>query len=355
MQQTPLHHKHIELQAKMAEYASFDMPISYTSISEEHIAVRHHFGVFDVSHMGEILIEGKDALAFTSYLVSNRIHEEKVTYALLLNEKGYPLDDLLVYVLKKDQILLVVNAGNVEKDYAWIVKQATSFDVTTKNISDRFSQLAIQGPEAVNHINEIVKSDVTDLTFMTYRIIPYEDKYAIVSRTGYTGEDGFEVYCHNEHVEKLWDDTIQSGAVPCGLGARDTLRFQAVLPLYGHEISEMINPFEARLNFALDFEHDFIGKEALLALQDKNEYILVGIELLEKNVPRQGYDVYDNDDWIGWVTTGYLLPEVEKPLALAMVKKAYAKFGTKVSIQIRKKHVLGVVRNRKFYQKNYER
>ncbi len=355
MQLTPLHDQHIQLQAKMTEYAGFDMPVSYTNIVEEHLAVRHNFGVFDVSHMGEILIEGKDALACTSYLISNKIQSDKVTYALLLNEKGYPLDDLLVYVLKPEQILLVVNAGNIEKDYMWIEKQAEAFDVTTRNISNNFSQLAIQGPKAVDHINEIVKNDVTDLTFMTFKIVPYDDKYLIVSRTGYTGEDGFEVYCHNEHVHALWHDTLKAGATPCGLGARDTLRFQATLPLYGHEIGELINPFEARLSFALDFDHDFIGKDALLALKDKNNYILVGIELLERNVPRQGYDIYKDDVWIGWVTTGYLLPETEKPLALAMIKKEFSKFGTTLSIQIRKKQVPAVVRNRKFYQKNYER
>ena len=355
MLQTPLHHKHLELNAKMAEYAGFDMPISYTNIIEEHLAVRHHFGVFDVSHMGEILLEGKDALKYASYLVTNKINEEKVTYALLLNDKGYPLDDLLVYVMKPDQVLLVVNAGNILKDYEWIESHTKGFDVTTRNISNNFSQLAIQGPKAVDHINDIVKQEVTDVTFMTYRVVPYEDKYVIVSRTGYTGEDGFEVYCHNEHVEKLWEDTLKAGGIPCGLGARDTLRFQAVLPLYGHEISEMINPFEARLTFALDFEHDFIGKEALLKMKDQNTSILVGLELLERNVPRQGYDVYHEDEWVGWVTTGYLLPETEKPLALAMVKKEYSKFGTALSIQIRKKNVPCIVRNRKFYQKNYER
>ena len=355
MLQTPLHHKHIELHAKMAEYAGFDMPISYSNIIEEHLAVRHHVGVFDVSHMGEILIEGKDAFAFASFLVTNKIDPDKVTYALLLNEQGYPLDDLLVYVMKEDQILLVVNAGNALKDYAWIEKQAKSFDVSTRNISDRFSQLAIQGPKASACINDIVKSHVTDLIFMTFKVVPYADKYVIVSRTGYTGEDGFEVYCHNEHADQLWDDTLKAGATPCGLGARDTLRFQSVLPLYGHEISEMINPFEARLSFALDVDHDFIGKEALLNMKDQNTSILVGLELLEKNVPRQGYAVYHDDMWIGWVTTGYLLPETEKPLALAMIKKEYSKFGTELTIQIRKKHVPCVVRNRKFYQKNYER
>ena len=323
MLKTKLHDKHLALNAKMAEYAGFHMPISYTNIVDEHLAVRHHFGVFDVSHMGEIIIEGSEAMACASYLVSNKIASDKVTYALLLNEQGYPLDDLLVYVLKPDQILLVVNAGNTEKDLDWIKKHSARFDVTVKNISDHFSQLAIQGPHAVDHINDIVKSSVTDLSFMTFKVVPYLDKHVIVSRTGYTGEDGFEVYCHNEHIETLWDDTLNSGATPCGLGARDTLRFQAVLPLYGHEISEMISPFEARLSFAVDFEHDFIGRENLLSLKDNNEYILVGIELLERNVPRQGYEVYANDTYIGWVTTGYLLPEKEKPLTIAIIKKMY--------------------------------
>lgn len=355
MLQTPLHKQHLKLHAKMAEYAGFDMPISYSNIIEEHLAVRHHFGIFDVSHMGEILIEGNDAFAYASFLVSNQIQTNKVTYALLLNDHGFPLDDLLVYVLKKDQILFVVNAGNALKDYEWISTHTTGFDVTTRHISDRFSQLAIQGPKTATYINQIVKHDVTDLTFMTFKVIPYREQFLIVSRTGYTGEDGFEIYCHNQDVDQLWQDSLDAGAVPCGLGARDTLRFQATLPLYGHEMSEMISPFESRLSFAVDFNHDFIGKSALLKLKENQTSILVGIELLQRNVPRQGYDVYHEDEWVGWITTGYLLPETDKPLALAMVNKKYSKFGTNLTVQIRKKRVAAVVRNRKFYQKNYER
>ncbi|MFA5493092.1 MAG: glycine cleavage system aminomethyltransferase GcvT [Bacteroidales bacterium] len=357
MKYTALYEKHLSLNAKMIEYAGFEMPLQYKGISEEHLAVRHQFGIFDVSHMGEFLIEGKDALPFVNYLITNTILEnfEKVTYSLMCDENGFVVDDLLVYPINHEKILLVVNAGNTEKDFDWVVKQTKKFDVKAINASIEYSQIAIQGPQSIDKIKEIIGEDVTDLKFMTYRFVKILGEDVIVSRTGYTGEDGFEVYGPHHIVTHIWDKTIEAGAQPCGLGARDTLRFEANLPLYGHEISETINPIEAGLGFAVKLDKDFIGKEALALYKQDPKRKIVGLELLERNIPRADYEVYHHDEVIGHVTTGYLLPEVETPLALVLIDKLYSELGTLLHVKIRNKLVLGRIRNRKFYDKNYKK
>jgi aminomethyltransferase len=358
MKTTVLHKNHQALNARMTLYAGFDMPLSYQGISEEHLAVRTNMGIFDVSHMGEFLIDGIDAIKFTNYLVTNLILEDyqKVTYSLMLDHQGFVVDDLLVYVIKSNQVLLVVNAANIEKDLEWIQNQIKDYDCQIRNVSDEYSQIAIQGPNVIENIEKIVLNKGDDLSFMTYKVIPYLDGYVILSRTGYTGEDGFEIYGTHELVKSIFEKAIESGVTPCGLGARDTLRFEANLPLYGHEISESINPVEAGLNFALKFEKDFIGKDALVKYKENIKRKVVGIELLEKNIPRHGYKVFDeNDVEIGFVTTGYLLPNQEKPIALALVDSQYQALGTKIFVEIRNKKIAANVRNKKFYIKNYKK
>lgn len=357
MKTTSLINKHLALNARMIEYAGFNMPVSYTGISEEHLAVRNGMGIFDVSHMGEFLIDGKDALTFVNYIVTNIIPEDysKVTYTLFCDEEGFVVDDLLVYVIKENQVLLVVNAGNVDKDYTWVQQQTKNFDVTVRNVSENYSQIAIQGPFVKDHIDDILNHVVSDLGFMTYKVVPFEGGYVIASRTGYTGEDGFEIYGSHDLVVKAWDQAIIKGAVPCGLGARDTLRFEANLPLYGHEISETINPIEAGLGFAVKLEKEFIGKSALVKSKEHQTRKIVGIELLERNIPRQGYLVFAGDIEIGVITTGYLLPTQEKPIAYALVDINYSKLGTELHVQIRQKMVPAKVRSRKFYTKNYNK
>jgi len=357
MKTTALYEKHLALNAKMIEYAGFSMPLSYSGISEEHIAVRTGMGIFDVSHMGEFLIDGKEALKFVNHLITNIIPEDytKVTYSLMCDEKGFVVDDLLVYVIKPEQVLLVVNAGNIDKDYAWVELQAKGFDVKPRNVSTTYSQVAIQGPKTIDHIQKIVGLDVTDLKFMTYRVIPFNKGYVICSRTGYTGEDGFEIYGSHDLVTTIWDHAISEGAVPAGLGSRDTLRFEGNLPLYGHEISDSINPLEAGLGFAVKLEKEFIGRDALLKAKENPTRKVVGLELLERNIPRHGYEVYHEDELIGTITTGYLLPNVEIPIACALIDIKYAALGTELFVQIRKNKVPAKVRNRKFYTKNYNK
>lgn len=357
MKTTALYEKHLALNARMIEYAGFSMPLSYAGITEEHLAVRTGMGIFDVSHMGEFLVDGKDALKFVNHIVTNIIPEDtsKVTYALFCNEEGNVVDDLLVYVIKPEQVLLVVNAGNIDKDFDWVVQQSKSFDVTLRNVSTAYSQVAIQGPETIHHIETIMGVAGADLKFMTYKVVPFKTGYVILSRTGYTGEDGFEIYGEHELVTQVWDHAIQAGALPCGLGARDTLRFEANLPLYGHEISDTINPVEAGLNFAVKLEKPFIGRDALVAYKENPKRKVVGLELLERNIPRHGYEVYQGDELVGTVTTGYLLPNVETPLACALVDIKASELGTELYVSIRKNKVPARVRNRKFYIKNYKK
>ncbi|MDO9629119.1 MAG: glycine cleavage system aminomethyltransferase GcvT [Acholeplasmataceae bacterium] len=358
MKFTALHDRHLALNAKMIEYAGFHMPVSYAGISEEHLAVRTGMGIFDVSHMGEFLVDGKDALLFVNHLVTNFIPEDtsKVTYALFCDEKGFVVDDLLVYVMKPEQILLVVNAGNIDKDFEWVTKQSQTFDVTVRNVSEAYSQVAIQGPEVINHIGEIMDIETPDLKFMTYKVIPYKEGYVILSRTGYTGEDGFEVYGTHDLVTQVFDKAIEIGVVPIGLGARDTLRFEANLPLYGHEISDSINPVEAGLNFAIKLDkEDFIGKKALVSYKENPVRKIVGLELLQRCIPRQGYNVLHNDIVVGVITTGYMLPNQESPIACALIDIKYAEIGTELYVEIRGNRYLAKVRNRKFYTKNYKK
>ena len=277
-------------------------------------------------------------------------------YALLLIHEGYPLDDLLVYVVQKNKILLVVNAGNKDKDYAWVSKQAEAFDVTVRDLTEDYAQVAIQGPKVKLIIDELLDTTVSDLSFMTFKIVPYLDGHVIVSRTGYTGEDGFEVYGYPAFIKKLWDDALSKDVKPCGLGARDTLRFQANLPLYGQEIAEDITPFEAGLSFAIKLDKEsFLGKDAAIKHKAHKTRKLVGFELLERNIPRQGYPVFFNDQEIGVITTGYLLPTQEKPIACALIDVNYSKLGTELFVQIRGKMVPAKVRSRKFYTKNYNK
>ncbi len=356
MKKTALYENHLKLNAKMIEYAGYDMPVYYQGIQSEHQSVRHSMGIFDVSHMGEFLIEGSDALKFTNDLVSNLITDDlmKVTYALLLNDEGFPLDDLLVYVVGKEKVLLVVNAGNKDKDYAWVLKKSKAYNLNLRDLSNDYAQVAIQGPKVSLIIDQLLDTKVSDLSFMTYKVVPYLDGHVIVSRTGYTGEDGFEVYGYPDFIVKLWNDALEQGVIPCGLGARDTLRFQANLPLYGQELSEEITPYETGLGFAIKLDKAFFfGKDACIKHKENQSRKLVGFELLEKNIPRHGYKVFKDEVEIGEVTTGYLLPEMEKPIGLALISKEHSALGTEIKIEIRNKMVPGVVRNRKFYTKNY--
>ena len=362
VKRTALFNEHVALGALISPFAGFEMPIQYTGIIDEHNAVRNKCGLFDVSHMGEIMITGNDAEKFINYIFSNDITDAQVGkcfYGMMLNENGGIVDDLLVYCLDKNSFFIVVNASNISKDFSWISKNSKDFDVSIRNLSDFYGELAIQGPDSEHIINNELDIDVKNLQFYHFEQINYEGENIIVSRTGYTGEDGFEIYSSQELTKKFWKRLIESGKViPCGLGCRDTLRFEVGLPLYGNELNDNTTPLEAGLSSFVKFDKEnFIGKEALLSQKNSGvQKKLIGLELLEKAIPRHGYDVLNGDgEIIGTVTTGYHSVSTQKDVALAYVKPQYAIKGTLLKVKIRNRVVPALVTEKKFYKKNYHK
>lgn len=363
LKKTCLYDSHVALGAKMSPFAGFMMPIQYSSITEEHNAVRHAVGMFDVSHMGEIFVSGPDTEKFVNHIFTNEIRgfeQGKVLYGMMLHLDGGVVDDLLVYrEFEPDHFLLVVNAANIDKDYEWILAQAEGYDVKVVNDSDNWGQIAVQGPGAEKVVTEVLGlAEAAELTFYTYYEAQWNGHRMVVSRTGYTGEDGFELYTTCEDIKEIWKKLLDNGVVPCGLGCRDTLRFEAGLPLYGDELSDTITPIEAGLGMfcKLDKE-EFIGKDVVAKQKaEGTERKLVGIELEDKAIPRATYPVETEDGTqVGVVTTGYHSISLEKSICFAMVQTAYSKLDTPLWIRIRKKVFPGKVVKKRFYQTNYKK
>ena len=361
LKNTCLHDKHVDLGAKMSPFGGFDMPIEYAGIKEEHNAVRNACGVFDVSHMGEIFVSGPDAEKFVNHIFTNDITDApygKIYYGIMCYPNGGSVDDLLVYAMGEGRYLLVVNASNIDKDYVWIVEQSVGYDVVIDNQSGYYGQVAVQGPKSEEVVERVFGLAVGDLAFYTFKEIEVEGETIIASRTGYTGEDGFELYGSHAYINKVWDVLIASSeAAPCGLGCRDTLRFEVALPLYGHELSDEITPLEAGLGIFVKLDkEEFIGKNALaeqkaLGLKKK----VVGIELLDRAIPRAGYPIEVEGEEIGTVTTGYHCLSVDKSVCMALIDARYSALETPVEVRIRKKTFAGKVVKKKFYQKNYKK
>jgi aminomethyltransferase len=347
--------------ALMSPFAGFDMPIEYVGIVEEHNAVRNHVGVFDVSHMGEVLITGADAQKFVNHIFTNNVTplaDGAILYGMMLYPNGGVVDDLLVYRRKEQEYFLVINAGNIDKDVAWIRENANGFDVKIDHLSENYGELAIQGPEAEKTLKEVLGIDGSALEFYTFMDIEKDGEKMVVSRTGYTGEDGFEVYSSHASTVRFWKALMAAGVQACGLGCRDTLRFEAGLPLYGDELTADITPVEAALSMfcKLDKE-EFIGKEVVA--KQKAEGVSrksVGLEIQGPAIARHGYEVLDADDnVIGEVTTGYRSITLDKNLAMAMVKIDNAKVGTEVKVRVRRKVFPAVVVKKRFYTPNYKK
>ena len=361
---TCLHGSHLELGARMSPFAGYDMPIQYSGIVNEHNAVRNAYGVFDVSHMGEIFISGPDAMRFVNHVFTNDVTDlgdGKILYGMLCYPDGGVVDDLLVYKeFSKDHYLLVVNASNIEKDYAWLIDNSSSFDVVIDNQSDRWGQIAVQGPESEQAVVDLLGiEEIRDLSFYTFLdAVDDEGNRLIVSRTGYTGEDGFEIYASNAMTCVFWKELLENGVVPCGLGCRDTLRFEAGLPLYGDELSETISPVMAGLSMFCKLEkEEFIGKEALVAQKrDGVERKLVGIELEDNAIPRAGYPVeLEDGKQVGTVTTGYHSISLDKSICFALVDASCSALDTELYVRIRKHVFMGRVVRKRFYQTNYKK
>lgn len=362
LQRTPLFESYAKYGGKTIDFGGWELPVQFSSIKEEHEAVRTKAGLFDVSHMGEIFVTGKDSLAYLQQLVTNdvsKIQNGQAQYTAMCYENGGTVDDLLVYKIEDGHYLLVVNASNIEKDFEWMQKTVFG-DVKLENHSEAYGLLALQGPLAEKILQRMTGEDLAEIKAFRFKTdVSIDGHSVIVSRTGYTGEDGFEIYGSPEAVVALWDAILAEGAedglVPCGLGARDTLRFEACLALYGQEISENITPLEAGLNFVvkLNKEEAFIGKEAL-AFQKENGIPRksVGIEMIDKGIPRHGYAVYSSGEKIGEVTTGTQSPSLKKNIGLALISKEHAELGSEVEIEIRNKRLKAKIVETPFYKRS---
>jgi len=365
IKRTCLYEKHVALGAKMMPFAGFDMPIEYRSIAEEHRAVRTACGMFDVSHMGEVAVGGSDAERYVQHIFTNDVAGApvgKVFYGMMCYDDGGTVDDLLVYKMGEQDFFLVINAANIDKDWAWMQQQAEGFDIDLKNLSDEYGQIAVQGPKAQSVLEEMWGMSLDHLPFYTAESYG-EDAFPhgtgprlIRSRTGYTGEDGFEIYASHELIQTYWDTLVGRGVQPCGLGCRDTLRFEVGLPLYGDELSETISPVMAGLSMFVKFDKPaFVGREALLRQkQEGTARRLVGIELSDRAIPRHGYTVLKDGAPVGEVTTGYHTLSTDKSVCMALIDSRFAALGTEVQIQIRKKVFPGVVVKKRFYNKHYK-
>ncbi|MFW3590833.1 glycine cleavage system aminomethyltransferase GcvT [Staphylococcus caprae] len=347
LKKTPLYQNYIDSGAKIVEFGGWAMPVQFSSIKEEHNAVRYEIGLFDVSHMGEIEISGNEAFQFVQYILSNdanNLTDNKAMYTALCNEEGGIIDDLVTYKLADDRFLLIVNAANTDKDFNWISKQSKNFDVNVNNTSDEYGQLAIQGPKARDLVNENVDIDVSDMKMFEFKQnVDLFGKKVILSQSGYTGEDGFEIYCKSEDTVDIWNQLLKHDVVPCGLGARDTLRLEAGLPLHGQDLTESITPYEGGIAFAAKplIEDNFIGKSVLKDQKENGSTKrTVGLELLDKGIARTGYEVLNLEgNQIGEVTSGTQSPSSGKSIALAIIDRDAFEMGKEVLVQVRKRQV----------------
>ena len=362
MKKTCLHHRHTVQGALMSPFGGFDMPISYEGIEAEHHAVRNNVGVFDVSHMGEVLVTGPQATLFVNYIFSGDVRpleSGKVVYGMMLNDRGGVVDDLLVYKRDDSEYFLVINASNIDKDVEWIKEHASKYEVTVDNQSDHWAELAIQGPNSEETIKNVLGIDGSDLTFYTFKdLLSHSGERMVLSRTGYTGEDGFELYAPADVIIDAWEKLMAANVAPCGLGCRDTLRFEAGLPLYGDELTDDITPVEAGLSmFAKLDKDDFIGRDALVAQKAEGaKKKIVGLEVEGRAIPRHGYEVLNvNGEKVGEITTGYHSITLDRNLAMALVDSKYAALDTPLQVQIRKKVFPAKVIKKRFYTPNYKK
>jgi aminomethyltransferase len=361
LKRTPIYDQVKAMGAKTIDFGGWDLPVQFSGIKEEHKAVRERVGLFDVSHMGEIEVQGDKAESFLQYLVTNdvkKLNEGDALYTAMCYEDGGTVDDLIIYKKSATDYLLVVNASNTDKDFDWI-KAHAPVGLTIHNISSSMGQLAIQGPKAEAVLQKLTNTNLIDIGFFKFKeSVLISGVSALVSRTGYTGEDGFEIYCAWDQAPIIWDAILKAGEpeglLPCGLGARDTLRFEAKLPLYGQELTKTISPIEAGVGFAVKVnkEADFIGKAAL---KDQRENgaprKLVGLEMIEKAIPRAHYEVLLGDEKIGEVTTGTQSPTLSKNLGLALIKTEHAELGKEVEVDIRGKRRKAVIIKAPFYKR----
>lgn len=328
MKKTALYEIHKENKAKIIDFEGWQMPVVYTGIREEHLAVRKSAGLFDVSHMGEILVKGKDALNYCQYITTNDLSKVKVNqaqYSIMCNEKGGVVDDVLIYKINDGEYLFCANASNTDKDFSWMLENCGNFNVEVHNVSSSYSQLALQGPRSIKILKEIVGSEIELIKRFYFKNVEWNGFDLIVARTGYTGEDGFELYLPWDKGPQLWREIQEAGKnvdlLLCGLGSRDTLRLEMGYSLYGYEIDEDISPLEAGLDRYVKLEkEEFIGMEKLKESSNSGlKRKLVALEMIDKGIPRNGYKIYLKDTIVGYVTSGTLSPSLGKSIGLGIV------------------------------------
>lgn len=358
LKRTPLFDEYAKHGGKTIDFGGWDLPVQFSSIKEEHDAVRNRAGLFDVSHMGEIFVEGPAALNYLQKLLSNdisKIQTGGAQYTAMCYETGGVVDDLLTYKLDDNRYLLCVNASNIEKDYAWMLEHAEG-DVTITNKSDEYAQIALQGPLAQEVLQALTDFDLSAISYFKFKDnVNVAGESVLVSRSGYTGEDGFELYGTPEAIVTLWRKILEDERViPTGLGARDTLRFEACLPLYGQELSQDISPLEAGIGFVVKLAKDpqFIGQAALIAQKEAGlPRKSIGIEMIDKGIPRHGYKVFKGGKEIGEITTGTQSPMTKRNIGLALIDATFAEVGIELEIEIRGKMLKAVTVETPFYKR----
>ncbi|PID03572.1 glycine cleavage system protein T [Sporosarcina sp. P2] len=359
---TPLFESYKEYGGKTIDFGGWELPVQFSSIKAEHEAVRTKAGLFDVSHMGEVFVSGSGALDYLQKLVTNDVSKLQIgqaQYTVMCNEQGGTIDDLLIYKLEEARYLLVVNASNIEKDVAWMEKQQID-NVVIDNQSSNYALLALQGPMAESVLQKLTDESLEEIKFFRFKEhVQVGGENVLVSRTGYTGENGFEIYGTPKAIQNLWTKILlegkEDGVVPAGLGARDTLRFEAGLPLYGQELREDISPLEAGLGFVVKVnkEENFIGKDILVKQKEQGvERKLVGLEMIDKGIPRTGYKVFVGDREIGEVTTGTQSPTLKKNIGFALLSTEFTELGTEVEVEIRAKRLKAKVIATPFYKRS---
>lgn len=362
LKKTPLNNAHQTAGGKMVDFGGWHMPVQYSAgVIAEHLATRTRAGLFDVSHMGEIWVEGEDAIKFVNRLTTNdvtKLVDGQAHYSALTNENGGVVDDLLVYRFFHDKLLLVVNASTTDKDWGWITSHIKDEAITLTNASADYCQIAIQGPKALEIAQRLTDENLGEIKYYHFTVGKFAGFDAIISRTGYTGEDGFEIYAGAEHAADLWNKFLETGAeheiLPCGLAARNTLRLESAMSLYGHELGDDISPLEANLGWICKLNKgDFIGRDKLAKLKEAGlKRKLIGFEMIDKGIARDEFDVYIEDKKVGVVTSGSPAPFLKKNIGLAFVPVEFAKIGQEITIDVRGKKLAAHIVPTPFYKRS---
>jgi len=361
LKRTPLYEEHTKLGATIVPFAGFEMPLTFSSIIDEHLTVRDLAGIFDVSHMGEIEIKGKDTVKFADYVCTNRITDMKdgdIKYTAMCYDHGGEVDDLLAYKISDEKVLFVVNASNIEKDFKHILqikRLKPDLQVEVTNASDNYGQIAFQGPRAEEILQKLTNYPLENIKVFKFAEVKILGIETITSRTGYTGEDGFEILTKPEDTAKMWNGILNIGSdlgvKPCGLGARDTLRFEACLWLYGNDIDETTNPLEAGQTFAVKLDKDFVGRDILSKIKEEGiRRVLAGFEISGNLIPRHGMDILRDNGKVGYVTSGSFCPKIKKIACLGYIPAEFNNTGETFKILVRGKEEIAILVSKPFYK-----